>query len=84
MLITFHGFGSVRVLSGYTLEVDAMSSIAVIRNQFYNSIIVHPQYAKLTAILATIAFASEQKIYMDDDVLSHDVTINLLPPVCGG
>ena len=84
MQISFHGFGATRALSGYTLEVAEMSSIAAIKKILISSIQQQEKYAGLAEILIATALASDDQVFNDDEIISKNTTINLLPPVCGG
>lgn len=85
MKITLHGFGAARALSGYTLEVNsAKSSIAIIRQQLFEELKTKPTYADLLDILPTTVFASDNEVLAEDYVISTNIQLNLLPPVCGG
>ena len=84
MQIDFHGFGATRILSGYTLEVETNSSIATIRKQLIQLIANQEKYATIYEILSSTAFASEQQVFSDEQLIDKDMTLHLLPPVCGG
>lgn len=84
MQISFHGFGATRVLSGYTLEVVGNLSVATVRSLLINRIQSQKEYSELVSVLSTTAFAREDKVLNDSDIINEGMTIYLLPPVCGG
>lgn len=84
MQINFHGFGATRILSGYTLIIEVNSSIATIRKHLLQSIANQEKYAAVYEVLSTTAFASEQQVFSDEQLIGKDMTLHLLPPVCGG
>ncbi len=84
MQIYFHGFGSTRALSGYCLEVAEKIDIAAIRQALIAAVYNQDKYSGLDEILVATAFASEERILNENDIVEKDITINLLPPVCGG
>ncbi|MDQ5921947.1 MAG: MoaD/ThiS family protein [Pseudomonadota bacterium] len=84
MQIYFHGFGATRILSGYMLEIDPLTSIAGIRKKLMQSIEAQEKYASVYDILSTTVFATEQQVFSDEQLIVSDTTLHLLPPVCGG
>lgn len=84
MKIFFNGFGAIRTLSGCCIEVEKMSSVSIIKKKLIAAIKTQDQYAGLDELLLTTAFANDECILDDNDILSEDMTLNLLPPVCGG
>lgn len=84
MIITFHGFGSTRILSGFQIEIANSSTIKEIKNILIAKIKNETRYTSLIEIIPTTAFSSEDSIFNSDDIIKSDMIINLLPPVCGG
>ncbi len=80
MKINLHGFGSARELSGICFELNSEISIANFRVYLRKEL---PQI-KHQVLLDTCAFATGQQVLNDDFVISQDLTLNVLPPVCGG
>ncbi len=84
MKIYFNGFGATKILSGYCIEVEKNSSVSAIKKKLITSIKTQDQYAGLNELLLTTAFASDECVFDDDEMITQDMTLNLLPPVCGG
>lgn len=84
MQINFYGFGATRALSGYCIEVADKSRVSEIRQALILSINNQERYIGLDEILVATAFASDEYIYGDEEIITESITINLLPPVCGG
>jgi len=84
MQVYFQGFGSTRALSGYSLQVAEKSSVAQVKTALIKATQDQEKYTGLDEILVATAFASETHVFDENDIISEDTIINLLPPVCGG
>ena len=84
MWILFQGFASLKQINQVNLEFIAPMTIANIRNellQHLNSIL---ELKELVTELHGAAFAVENRILTDTEVISESTTLYILPPVCGG
>ena len=84
MKVVLHGFGSTRNLRGYSFVMDKSASVAEIRQYLQLTLLTDAKFADLVPIFATCAFASEDEVLEESMVISTDVVLNILPPVCGG
>jgi molybdopterin converting factor small subunit len=87
MKLTLKTFGQARELFEQT-ELAVNLDTPLTARQFKQSLFEHItpilNRDKAQAILSVCAIATESEILADDFVIDKDLSIALLPPVCGG
>lgn len=87
MNIELQAFGQARELfeqSRMTLVIDKALTVEEFRQTLFMRVKPRLSIEKAQAIINVCAVATESEILQGDAVLNQDMSLALLPPVCGG
>lgn len=84
MIITFKGFGSVRMLRNYQLETGVSLTIAQLRQELKTKLASELPTKELAGLIDSCAFACDEELFSENYLINSSQTISILPPVCGG